>query len=59
METCIGDLRDEICIPYLDEIIVFSPTFNDHVQHLRQVFQRLEERGVKLKPKKCTMFKKK
>ena len=58
METCLGDLRDEICIPYLDDINVFSPTFNDHVQHLRQVFQRSKEHGVKLKPKKCTMFKK-
>ena len=27
METCLGDLRDEICIPYLNDIIVFSSTF--------------------------------
>ena len=57
METCLGDLRDEICIPYLDDIIVFSPSFDDHIDHLRRVFQRLKEHGVKLKPKKCTVFK--
>ncbi|CAB4000929.1 Hypothetical predicted protein [Paramuricea clavata] len=58
MESCLGDLRDEICIPYLDDIIVFSFNFNDHIEHLRKVFQRLKEHGVKLKPKKCNMFKK-
>ena len=46
METCLGDLRDEICIPYLDDIIVFSSTFEDHIEHLRTVFQRLKKYGV-------------
>ena len=34
MESCLGDLRDEICIPYLDDIIVFSSNFNDHIERL-------------------------
>ena len=58
VENCLGDLRDEICIPYLDDIIVFSSTFEGHVNNLRKVFQRLKEHGVKLKPRKCKMFKK-
>jgi hypothetical protein len=57
MESCLGDLRNEICIPYLDDIIVFNSNFNDHIEHLRKVFQHLKEHGVKLKPKKCNMFK--
>ena len=57
MEACLGDLRDKICIPYLDDVIVFSPTFEDHIQHLKKVLAHLKEHGVKLKPRKCNLFK--
>ena len=56
MEGCLGDLRDQVCILYLDDIIVFSKSFDEHMEHVRQVLQRLKMHGVKLKPSKCKLF---
>ena len=42
---------------YLDDIIVFSKTLDDHIKHLATVFKLLAENGLKLKLKKCEFFK--
>ena len=59
MENCLGDLHLKWCLIYLDDIVVFSATFNDHLVRLKAVFDRLREAGVLLKPSKCFFFKKK
>jgi hypothetical protein len=38
---------------YLDDIIVWSATYEEHIGHLRQVFERLQEFGLRCAPKKC------
>lgn len=43
----------EFASNYLDDIIIFSKTFEDHLDHLKQVLDALEKENVKLKPSKC------
>ena len=43
---------------YLDDIIVFSKTEEEHLHHLEEIFTRLRNFGLKMKREKCSFFKK-
>ena len=43
---------------YLDDIIIFSKTEEEHLQHLEEIFIRLRKFGLKMKREKCSFFKK-
>ncbi len=57
MENCLSGLHLKICLIYIDDLIVFSKTYEEHLERLERVFQRLSECGLKLSPKKCKFFK--
>ena len=57
MQSCLGSLHLHYCIIYLDDIIVFSKTLEEHVIRLRAVFEKLKQVGLKIKPSKCEFFR--
>lgn len=57
METCMGDMNLKECLLFLDDILIFSSTFTEHLERLQSVFQRLHDYKLKLNPKKCEFFK--
>ena len=57
MQNCLGELNLTYCLIYLDDMIVFSYTPDEHLRRMHVVFNRLREHGLKLKPSKCKVFK--
>ena len=57
MQNCLDKLNLTYCLIYLDDVIVFSETPEEHLQRMRVVFDRLREHSLKLKPSKCDVFK--
>ena len=47
----------KLAVAYLDDIIIFSKDEEEHLEHLRIIFQRLKEAGLKLKRSKCDFMK--
>ena len=43
---------------YLDDIIIFSDTEEEHLAHIEEIFKRLEAADLKMKRSKCNFFKK-
>ena len=48
MQNCLGELKLSYCLIYLDDVIVFSDTPEEHLRRMRVVFDRLCEHGLKL-----------
>ena len=56
MQNTLGELNLMYCMIYLDDIIVFGHTEEEHLEHLSIVFERFREFNLKLKPLKCSFF---
>ncbi|GFT65011.1 retrovirus-related Pol polyprotein from transposon 17.6 [Trichonephila clavipes] len=58
MDNLLRHFKWTMCLCYLDDIIVFSETFEDHLIRLRLVLKCLQEAGLKLNSKKCLLLPK-
>ena len=56
IETAMRGLQWHVLVLNLDDIIVFSETFDEHLVNLQKVFQRLSDAGLKLKAAKCVFL---
>lgn len=56
MDIAFSKEKGKFVVIYLDDIIVFSKSDPDHLQHLRKVFHKCRKFGISLKPKKSHFF---
>ena len=45
-------------LAFLDDLMVLGKSFNEHIENLSQVFERFRSYGLKLKARKCELFRK-
>ena len=57
MQNCLGEFNLQFTLIYLDDVIIYSRTQEDHLTHLQAVLDHFTHHGLKLKPLKCHFFK--
>ena len=53
MEIVLKGLIGTMCLIYIDDIVVFSRSEEEHVTHLQTLFARLQQYNLRLNPSKC------
>ena len=57
MSRCLGTLLGVVAFAYIDDIIVFSNSIEDHMRDLEKVLMKISEANLKIKLSKCEFFK--
>ena len=59
MDSALNGLQWTICLIYLDDVIIFSRTLEEHLTRLKDILQRFRNAGagLKLRPSKCQLLK--
>ena len=56
MNTILSPYLGKFVWVYLDDILIFSNTYNDHLSYLQQIFKKLEENNFYLRMDKCNLL---
>ena len=56
MNLLLADLLDKCVLVYMDDILVYSKMVDDHVAHVKAVFECLASKNWHVKEKKCALF---
>ena len=59
MTNCLGELSYSTCLVYLDDVIIYSSTQEEHIECLQADLKCFRLHGLKLKPLECNFFKEK
>ncbi len=54
MDVILGDLIGRTCMVYIDDIVIFSRSPEEHRQHVEEVLERINAAGMTLKLPKCS-----
>jgi hypothetical protein len=57
VNSIFSDMIDDFLIVYLDDILIFSPTLEEHLTHLDKVLQRLQDNNLHCRVTKCEFLK--
>ena len=56
MTNCLGELNYLACLVYLNDVVIYSSTQEEHIKWLQAVLEWFWLHGLKLKPSKCEFF---
>ena len=57
MGHILRGLEYRFALIYIDDIVIFSKSIEEHLTHLKEVFRRLRDANVKVNPEKCSFVK--
>ena len=57
MDNAFRGLIGNKCFAYIDDIVIFGDTIQQHNQNMEDVLQRIEQLGLRLEPSKCEYLK--
>lgn len=58
MDIVLAGLKWQCCLVYIDDVVIYSPTFEQHLTDLQNVFQALSTAKLTLKASKCQFCRK-
>lgn len=53
MNLVLDGIKHKFALVYLDDILIYSKSYEEHLVHLREVFERLKKARLSIKPSKC------
>lgn len=57
MNDILREYISKICVVYLDDVLVFSTTLEEHEKSLGKIFAKLQEHNLKIQVYKCSFLK--